>query len=140
MRCLAIAVSAVLFAGCTEFSLVFQPNPQFVRVDTWTGVRPGQVNVEAKVGEVLHLPIHALIGNPDLTDTAYDVTTLAVTVNGTAVKPDYHTSSTSISLVFHADQTGSYRVEVRRPPSQQILRHWSIVVAEGTTADVAAPP
>jgi hypothetical protein len=135
MRSVAVAVAAMLFTGCTEFSLAFQANPQFVRIDTWTGVRPGQVNVEAKVGEVLHLPIHALIGNP-----AYDVSTLEVTVNGTAVKPEYHTSSTSISLVYHADQTGSYRVEVRRPPSQQIVRHWSIVVAEGTTADVAAPP
>jgi hypothetical protein len=131
MRSVAVAVAAMLLAGCTEFSLAFQANPQFVRVDTWTGVRPGQVNVETKVGEVLHLPIHALIGNPDLTDTAYDVSTLAVTVNGTAVKPEYHTSSTSISLVFRADQTGSYRVEVRRPPSQQIVRHWNIAVADG---------
>jgi hypothetical protein len=131
MRSVAVAVAAVLFAGCTEFSLVFQPNPQVVRIDTWTGVRPGQVNIETKVGEVLHLPIHALIGNPDLTDTAYDVTALAVSVNDAAIKPEFHTSSTSISLVFHADQPGSYRVEVRRPPNQQIVRHWNIVVADG---------
>jgi hypothetical protein len=131
MRSVAVAVAAMLLTGCTEFSLAFQANPQFVRVDTWTGVRPGQVNVETKVGEVLHLPIHALIGNPDLTDTAYDVSTLAVSVNDVAIKPEYHTSSTSISLVFHADQSGSYRVEVRRPPSQQVVRHWSIVVTDG---------
>ncbi len=131
MRSVAVAVAAFLVTGCTEFSLAFQANPQFVRIDTWTGVRPGQVNVETKVGEVLHLPIHALIGNPDLTDTAYDVSTLEVTVNGTAVKPAYHTSSTSISLVFHADQSGNYCVEVRRPPNQQVVRHWNIAVADG---------
>jgi hypothetical protein len=131
MRSVAVAVAAMLLAGCTEFSLAFQANPQFVRVDTWTGVRPGQVSVETKVGEVLHLPIHALIGNPDPTDTAYDVSTLAVSVNDVAIRPEYHTSSTSISLVFHADQVGSYHVEVRRPPSQQVVRLWKIVVTDG---------
>jgi hypothetical protein len=124
----ATAALAVFTAGCTEFGFALRPD--FVGVEAWTAVRPGQVNVEAKVGDVIHLPVQPLIGSTDPADAARTVSALRVTVNGVAIdRPEYHTSSTVISYVFRAEQAGSYRVEMRQPPGREPLRVWSIMVS-----------
>ena len=123
-------IAALLAAsGCTELGLVLRPGPDFVGLETWTGVRPGQVSVEAKVGEVLHLPVCTLVGTSDSPDAAR-VSSLRVTVNGVPVdKPEYHTSSTTSSHVFRTDHAGTYRVEVTQPPAKDPIRVWNISVS-----------
>ena len=128
MRLMLVA-ALLATAGCTEFGLVLRPGPDFVGLETWTGVRPGQVSVQAKVGDVLHLPVCSVAGTSDPPDAA-QVSSLRVTVNGTAIdKPEYYTSSTTISHVFRADQAGSYRVEVTQPPAKNPIRVWNISVS-----------
>jgi hypothetical protein len=128
MRLMLVA-ALLATAGCTEFGLVLRPGPDFVGLETWTGVRPGQVSAQAKVGEVLHLPVCSVAGTSDPPGAA-QVSSLRVTVNGVPIDgPEYHTSSTTISHVFRAEQAGTYRVEVTQPPAKDPIRVWNITVS-----------
>jgi hypothetical protein len=122
-RLAAVVAVAGLAGGCTEFAFVLRPPPQFVGVATWATVPEGQQAVQAKVGDVLHLPLGPSWGGPP--------TLYAVTVNGEAPKhPAYCSSLARTSFVFDAREAGEYEVECRDWLGDHPPRLWHITVAE----------
>jgi hypothetical protein len=114
---------AALAGGCTEFAFVLRPPPQFVGVATWVTVPEGQQDVQAKVGDVLHLPLVPPRGGQP---TLYEVT-----VNGAAPQhPAYCMSLARTTFVFEAREAGEYEVECRDWLSDHPPRLWHITVAE----------
>jgi hypothetical protein len=92
-------------------------------VRTWTTVPEGQQDVQAKVGDELHLPLGPSWGGPR---TLYEVT-----VNGEAPKkPLYCLSLARTSFVFEAKEAGEYEVECRDGLSDNPPRVWHVTVAE----------
>jgi hypothetical protein len=122
-RLAAVVALAGLAAGCTDFAFVLRPPPQLVGVATWTVVPEGQQDVQARVGDVLHLPI----GSPWVNKQ----TLYVVTVNGEKPRdPVYCTSLTATSFVFNATEAGEYEVECRDWLNAGYHRVWHITVAE----------
>jgi hypothetical protein len=128
-RRLALVLLAALLPGCSEMAFVLRPPPQFIGVETWTDVPPGQTTVTARVGDVLHLPLGPATGGAD----HWQPILFDLTVNGeTPAEPQYLVTLSSVRYVFRAEQPGTYRVEVRRtlagddkPPLV-----WDVTVAE----------
>ena len=126
LRVLAAAALAGWLAGCTEFAFVLRPPPQFIGVATWTQVPEGQDEVQAKVGDVLHLPLGPTWGGRGGLPFVYQVT-----VDGEAPEhPIYCTSSDKTCYVFDAVQAGEYQVESFNGTSEKSRRTWRITVAE----------
>jgi hypothetical protein len=125
-RCVTAITLASLVGGCTNFAFVYRPPPQFVGVTTWTEVPEGQEKVQAKVGDVLHLPLGPTWSGRDGVPLVY-----TVTVNGDApLHPIYCTTATKTHYVFDAAQAGQYQVEGRDGNSEKSYRIWNVSISE----------
>ncbi len=105
--CLAAVVLAGVAAGCSSQELAALPRQVF-SLNTWTAVPEGQYDVQARVGEVLHLPLGPGTGWSELG-------WMKVSVNSKPVNPpDWAGGDEASSYIFRAEQPGQYRVEIRR--------------------------
>jgi hypothetical protein len=113
-------------AGCTEFAFVLRPPPLFIGVATWTQVPEDQEEVQARVGDVLHLPLGPTWGGRGGLPFLY-----SVTIDGEAPPhPIYCTAADRTCYVFDAVQAGEYQVESQNGQSEKSRRTWHITVEE----------
>jgi hypothetical protein len=112
--CRAAVALAGLVSGCSEMMTALTPPPEVFKVDTPTSVPVGQSDVQAKVGDVLRLPL-----GPG-TNTA-QLGWMKVTINAKPQEyPEFEAGEEASSLVFRAQQPGQYRVEVHREVVRRI--------------------
>jgi hypothetical protein len=109
--------------------LVREPSTLLPKLERWTDVPDGQKEVNAKVGDVLHLPI---IRAESIGNMAQEV--WLVSVNGVALEPaSYFTEAKQTSIVFKAEKPGEYKVEVCARgaiPPRDILWNWNITISK----------
>jgi hypothetical protein len=123
---LALAAAAGMASGCSELAPELRLPPAVFKLDTWTDVPDGQAEVEAKVGDVLHLPLGAGADCPPLSS-------LKARVNDRAQdQPEFYTGGKVPCYVFRAAKAGRYRVEIGHDLVRRVdaWREWVITVTE----------
>jgi hypothetical protein len=123
--CLTAVVLAGVAAGCSSQELAALLPRQIFSLNTWTRVPEGQYDVQAKVGEVLYLPLGP---GTDRSQLGW----MKVSVNRKPVDPpDFDIGEEASSYIFRAEQPGEYQVEIRR----EVVRR-----TDGDEADADGKP